>query len=57
MKDVKDAVALIVAALCIIALLGGVTIGGRHYGLRACGDGLVIDAGEPAKDGGAEEHR
>ncbi len=37
----------VVGLLLIAALLFGVTIDGKHYGLRDCGcdTGLVIDAG------------
>lgn len=47
MKDLKAGIWLILALMLIYALISGVTMNGKHYGLRDCNsrEGLVIDNG------------
>lgn len=43
----------VLAVLALYAIVEGVTVKGKHYGVSGCDHGVVIDIGEPS-DAGSE---
>lgn len=51
--DIKGCIGLVLGILVLYALVNGVTVRGKHYGVRDCNSehGIVFDAGEPVDAG------